>query len=105
MLAKAHKHRMYGIEKLLSEVVSYYVDPDKCLAPMICARKCPVHGIEGAKGLIHVIDQQMSIECGSCLDACPEKFDAVKIITGVVPRITRKPRARSSATTERSRTW
>ena len=49
---------------------------------MICARKCPVHGIEGVKGLVHVIDQQMCIKCGSCFDACPEKFDAVKIITG-----------------------
>jgi coenzyme F420-reducing hydrogenase delta subunit/NAD-dependent dihydropyrimidine dehydrogenase PreA subunit len=70
------------IEKLLSEVVSYWVDPEKCQACMICARKCPVHGIEGAKGLVHVIDQQMCIKCGSCFDACPEKFDAVKIITG-----------------------
>ena len=70
------------IEKLLSEVVSYWVDPEKCQACMICARKCPVHGIEGAKGLIHVIDQELCIKCGSCYDACPEKFDAVKIIAG-----------------------
>jgi len=70
------------IEKLLSEVVSYWVDPDKCKACMICLRKCPVHGIEGAKGLIHVIDQAMCIKCGSCFDACPEKFDAISMITG-----------------------
>jgi F420-non-reducing hydrogenase iron-sulfur subunit len=70
------------IEKLLGEVVSYWVDPDKCQACMICARKCPVHGIEGAKGLVHVIDQELCIKCGTCYDACPEKFDAVKIIVG-----------------------
>ena len=70
------------IEKLLSETVSYWVDPDKCQACMICARKCPVHGIEGSKGLIHVIDQQLCIKCGTCFDACPEKFDAIDIITG-----------------------
>ena len=70
------------IETLLSEVVSYWVDPESCQACMICARKCPVHGIDGAKGLIHVIDQELCIKCGSCYDACPEKFDAVKIITG-----------------------
>jgi coenzyme F420-reducing hydrogenase delta subunit/Fe-S-cluster-containing hydrogenase component 2 len=70
------------IEKLLSEVVSYYVDPDKCQACMICLRKCPVHGIEGAKGLIHVIDQELCIKCGTCYEACPDRFDAISLITG-----------------------
>ena len=70
------------IDKLLREVVSYYVDPDKCQACMICARKCPVHGIEGAKGLIHVIDQELCIKCGTCYDACPERFDAISILSG-----------------------
>ena len=70
------------VETLLGAVVSYWVDPEKCQACMICARKCPVHGIEGAKGVIHVIDQALCIKCGSCFDACPEKFDATSIITG-----------------------
>ena len=70
------------VETLLSTVVSYWVDPAKCQACMICARKCPVHGIEGAKGLIHVIDQEMCIKCGSCFDACPEKFDAISVLVG-----------------------
>jgi F420-non-reducing hydrogenase iron-sulfur subunit len=73
------------IETLLSETVSYWVNPEKCQACMICARKCPVHGIEGAKGLIHVIDQEMCIKCGSCFDACPEKFDAISILSGEQP--------------------
>ena len=83
------------IEKLLSEVVSYWVDPDKCQACMICLRKCPVHGIEGAKGLIHVIDQELCIKCGSCYDACPEKFDAISMISGglVPPPIPEEERA------------
>jgi len=37
------------IEELLSDVVSYYIDPDKCQACMICYRKCPVEAISGAK--------------------------------------------------------
>jgi coenzyme F420-reducing hydrogenase delta subunit/ferredoxin len=73
------------IETLLSETVSYWVNPEKCQACMICARKCPVHGIDGAKGLIHVIDQEMCIKCGSCFDACPEKFDAISILSGEQP--------------------
>jgi len=73
------------IDELLSEVVSYYVDPDKCQACMICLRKCPVHGIEGAKGLIHVIDQELCIRCGTCFEACPEKFDAISVLTAGQP--------------------
>ena len=70
------------VEKIFSEVVSYYVDPEKCQACMICARKCPVEGIIGGKSQIHVIDQEICIRCGTCSDVCPEKFDAVCEITG-----------------------
>jgi NAD-dependent dihydropyrimidine dehydrogenase PreA subunit len=37
------------------------------------------------RGLIHVIDQEMCIKCGSCFDACPEKFDAISVLTGEQP--------------------
>jgi F420-non-reducing hydrogenase iron-sulfur subunit len=70
------------IEKIFNEVVSFWVDPEKCQACMICARKCPVDGIIGGKSQIHVIDQELCIRCGTCFDACPEKFDAVCKITG-----------------------
>src|SRR5210317_525879 len=35
------------IDKLLSEAVSYYIDPDKCQACMICRKRCPVEAIAG----------------------------------------------------------
>jgi coenzyme F420-reducing hydrogenase delta subunit/Fe-S-cluster-containing hydrogenase component 2 len=73
------------IRELIENAVSYWVDPEKCQACMICARKCPVHGIEGAKGLIHVIDQALCIKCGTCYDACPERFDAISVLTGNEP--------------------
>ena len=74
------------IETLFNEVVSYYIDPDKCKACMICLRKCPVEAIEGGKGLIHVIDQDKCIKCNTCFEACPEKFSAVtKIVAEPVP--------------------
>jgi Fe-S-cluster-containing hydrogenase component 2 len=49
---------------------------------MICLRKCPVHGIEGGKNTIHVIDQELCIKCGTCYDACPEKFGAIQALVG-----------------------
>ncbi|MFC1661857.1 indolepyruvate ferredoxin oxidoreductase subunit alpha, partial [Gemmatimonadota bacterium] len=70
------------VERIFSEVVSYHIDPDKCQACMICLRKCPVHGIAGGKSLIHVIDQELCIKCGTCYEACPERFSAVSILSG-----------------------
>jgi len=70
------------IERLLGEVVSYYIDPEKCQACMICAKRCPVDAIDGAKNTIHIIDQDKCIKCGTCLDACPTRFEAVAKITG-----------------------
>jgi F420-non-reducing hydrogenase iron-sulfur subunit len=74
------------IARLLGEVVSYHIDPQKCQACMICSKRCPVDAIDGAKNLIHVIDQGKCIKCGTCLDACPSRFGAVtKIAGGTVP--------------------
>jgi len=70
------------IDKLFSEVVSYYIDPDKCQACMICHKRCPVEAIVGAKNRIHVIDQDKCIKCGTCFEACPPRFGAVKTLCG-----------------------
>lgn len=70
------------IDKLFSDVISYYIDPDKCQACMICARRCPEEAIIGAKNQIHVVDQAKCIKCETCFDVCPPRFGAVKKIVG-----------------------
>ncbi len=70
------------IDKLFSEAVSYYIDPDKCQACMICRKRCPVEAITGAKNQIHVINQDKCIKCGTCFEVCPPRFGAVDQITG-----------------------
>jgi Fe-S-cluster-containing hydrogenase component 2 len=70
------------IETLFSEVISYYIDPEKCQACTICAKRCPVEAIGGAKNQIHVIDQGKCIKCGTCFDVCPPRFGAVTKIRG-----------------------
>jgi F420-non-reducing hydrogenase iron-sulfur subunit len=70
------------IDRLFREMVSYYVDPAKCQACMICQKKCPVEAIEGGKNRIHVIDQEKCIKCGTCFEACPPRFGAVTKISG-----------------------
>jgi F420-non-reducing hydrogenase iron-sulfur subunit len=60
------------IDKLFSEVISYYIDP--------------VEAVISAKNQIHVIDQEKCIKCGTCFEVCPPKFRAVtKIPGGPVP--------------------
>ncbi len=74
------------VGKLFDEAISYYIDPDKCRACMICKRRCPVEAIEGGKNRIHVIDQEQCIKCGTCFEVCPPRFAAVnKIIAEPVP--------------------
>ena len=63
-------------------LISYYIDPEKCQACMICIRNCPAEAIEGDKNTIHVIDQGKCTKCGTCLEVCPPRFDAVKKISG-----------------------
>jgi NADH-quinone oxidoreductase subunit F len=63
-------------------LISFYIEPAKCQACMICARNCPVGAIDGGKGLIHVINQDKCSKCGTCLEVCPPRFSAVMKISG-----------------------
>jgi coenzyme F420-reducing hydrogenase delta subunit/ferredoxin len=74
------------IEHLLNDVVSYYIDPAKCQACGICARKCPVEAIAGGRNLVHIIDQSKCIKCETCFKSCPARFAAIrKIVREPVP--------------------
>ena len=74
------------ISDLLTEIISYYIDPDQCQACMICARRCPVEAIIGARNQVHVIEQDKCIKCGTCLEVCPDRFGAViKFVGEPVP--------------------
>ncbi|HID29046.1 MAG TPA: 4Fe-4S dicluster domain-containing protein, partial [Desulfobacterales bacterium] len=64
------------------ELISYYIDPDKCQACMICLRKCPAEAIDGGKKKIHIIDQEKCTKCGACFEVCPPRFGAVQKISG-----------------------
>jgi NADH-quinone oxidoreductase subunit F len=65
------------------ELTSFYIDPARCQACLICLRECPVEGIIGAKNQIHVIDQDKCSKCGTCYEVCPDRFGAVLRLSGV----------------------
>jgi len=65
-----------------TELISFYILPDKCQGCGICLRDCPVEAIVGGKRMVHVIDQSKCIKCGTCLDVCPDRFNAVVRVSG-----------------------
>jgi NADH:ubiquinone oxidoreductase subunit F (NADH-binding)/(2Fe-2S) ferredoxin/Pyruvate/2-oxoacid:ferredoxin oxidoreductase delta subunit len=64
------------------ELISFYIDPAKCMACGICFKKCPAEAIDGGKKKIHIIDQEKCTNCGTCFEVCPAKFGAVTKISG-----------------------
>jgi len=54
---------------------SYQVVAELCKSCGLCAKKCPVNAISGAKGVPYVIDQDVCIKCGVCMESC--KFHAI----------------------------
>jgi len=74
-----------------SELISYYILPDKCEGCGICLRDCPSEAIAGGKRMVHVIDQSKCTKCGTCLDVCPTRFSAVVRVSGEEVTVPSKP--------------
>jgi NADH-quinone oxidoreductase subunit F len=68
--------------RVCKALISYYIDPEKCQACLICLRQCPAEAIEGSKNTIHVINQEKCTKCGICLSVCPPRFSAVRVLSG-----------------------
>ncbi|MFC1551325.1 NADH-ubiquinone oxidoreductase-F iron-sulfur binding region domain-containing protein [Candidatus Latescibacterota bacterium] len=61
-----------------ASLVSYQIDPEKCVGCTLCTQKCPSDAISGEPKQIHTIDQKICIQCGFCYDIC--RKNAVKKI-------------------------
>jgi len=74
-----------------TDLIEFYILPDKCQGCGICLRNCPSEAISGGKRLVHVIDQTKCIKCGTCLDVCPTKYGAVVKVSGEKVTVPNEP--------------
>ena len=57
-------------------LLTFSIDPEKCVGCSSCSRKCPVGAISGELKKPFRIDPSVCIKCGSCRAAC--RFGAVR---------------------------
>jgi NADH-quinone oxidoreductase subunit F len=50
-----------------------------------------VDAITGGKRMVHIIDQDKCIKCGTCLEKCPTKFSAVKKVSAETIEVPKEP--------------
>lgn len=79
---EAHINEKRCPARVCKDLISFYIQPDKCQACMICLRACPTAAISGEKGMVHVINQSKCTKCGTCFDVCPDRFNAVAKLSG-----------------------
>lgn len=78
-------------EKLCSalsckNMIEYRIMPDVCNGCMLCLKSCPTGAVSGLKKQVHSIDQDKCIKCGTCIDLCSGKYNAIEVVSKPVEK-------------------
>ncbi|MGZ5514731.1 MAG: NADH-ubiquinone oxidoreductase-F iron-sulfur binding region domain-containing protein [Candidatus Aminicenantales bacterium] len=68
--------------RVCKNLITFAIDPAKCVGCLLCLKSCPTKAISGEPKKVHVIDQDACIKCGACINVCPAKIQAVTKRTG-----------------------
>lgn len=63
--------------KVCKALIRYEIRDGTCTGCTVCARNCPVSAISGERRQTHVIDPDVCIRCGICMQVC--NFNAIVI--------------------------
>ncbi|MBQ8209516.1 MAG: NADH-quinone oxidoreductase subunit NuoF [Clostridia bacterium] len=63
--------------KECAELLTYSIDADKCKGCTLCAKKCPAKAISGQVKSAHIINPEICIRCGQCVNSC--RFGAINV--------------------------
>ncbi len=74
---EAHIHDKKCPAKVCKPLLTYTIDKVNCTGCTVCAKKCPVNAIDGARKEVHFIRQEACTQCGECYTVC--KFEAVLV--------------------------
>jgi len=78
----AHVHEGRCPAKVCKALITYWIDPEKCIACGLCKKNCPVGAVSGEKKQPHVIDTVKCTKCDTCYQVCPAKAGAVTKLSG-----------------------